>query len=199
MYAIYSIKINEFTILISELLRSNICNNELFVKSRPTVRKCDSLLGLVSINFCGSLTMAGVGLSFPSLPAVKWHYFLINSLFCYNVLKRAQFCLVKTFNLLSYFLRHYYINASFRPHWQNSTFRAVALLRRFCHIWFGFHFFGFRNNIYIYIYIRFFISFHSKIVSLASNPNQVSLFMSPSDRLALLHHQVLGFPFLRLL
>jgi hypothetical protein len=70
---------------------------------------------------------------------------------------------------------------------------VTAFLRRLCQICpflairpSGFHFFGFRNN-------NFFLQ--SKVVSLESKPNledQVSVFTSPSDRVAQLYPQALG-------
>jgi hypothetical protein len=64
-------------------------------------------------------------------------------------------------------------------HWQNSSFAAIAFLRRFCLIASGFHF-GFWNDNFL----------QSKVASLASNPKPQGsgpFFMFPSDREAQLH------------
>jgi hypothetical protein len=45
----------------------------------------------------------------------------------------------KMYNLCTILYHH-------NHHWQNSHFWATAYLSRFCQIWSGFHFFGFRYN-----------------------------------------------------
>jgi hypothetical protein len=63
--------------------------------------------------------------------------------------------------------------------WQNSSFWAIAFLRRFCQIAAGFHSFGFRdNNFYFY---------GARSSALRPKPNpeeQVSVFTSSSERVA---------------
>jgi hypothetical protein len=76
---------------------------------------------------------------------------------------------------------------AFRHHGQNNPFWAMACLRRFCQSYrsSGFHFFGFRNNIF----------FQSKVVSPASNPQLggpgLCIYV-PSDRVAQLYPKALG-------
>jgi hypothetical protein len=62
---------------------------------------------------------------------------------------------------------HNYLFDHHLHHWQNSPFRAIAFLIRFCQLCSflgitssGIHLFGFRNNIFL----------QSKVVSIASNP-----------------------------
>jgi hypothetical protein len=75
-------------------------------------------------------------------------------------------------------------------HWQNGSFWAIALLRRFYEIRpSGFRFFRFRSNIFFYRAGR---------SALRQTPNleyHVSVFMSPSDRVAQLYSQAPGFFF----
>jgi hypothetical protein len=70
-------------------------------------------------------------------------------------------------------------------HWQNSTFWAIAFLRRFCQIWTGFYFIGFRNNNF----------YRARSSALPPTPNledQVPVFISPSDRVTQLYPQAPG-------
>jgi hypothetical protein len=76
---------------------------------------------------------------------------------------------------------------TYHHHWQNSPFRATAFLRRFCQIWYDFHFFAFRNN----------NSFYRARSSSVLRPtpdleDQVPVFMCPSDTVAQLHPQAPG-------
>jgi hypothetical protein len=71
-------------------------------------------------------------------------------------------------------------------HRQNCPFGAIAFRIRFCHIAYGFHFFGFCNNNLFY-----------RVQSSALHPtpnleDQVSVFMSSSVRVAQLYPQALG-------
>jgi hypothetical protein len=69
-------------------------------------------------------------------------------------------------------------------HWQNSTYCAIAFLRRFCQIWSGFHLFRFQNTIFFY-------RARSSALRPTSNlENLVAVFMTPSDRVAQLYLQV---------
>jgi hypothetical protein len=93
----------------------------------------------------------------------------------------------------------YFRNSEFlrRPvllllHRQNINSRAIPFLRSFCQIASGFHF-GFRNNIFFY---------RAMSSALGRTPNlegQVSVFMSPNDRVAQLYPQTPGFLFVTFL
>jgi hypothetical protein len=67
--------------------------------------------------------------------------------------------------------------------WQNSPFWAIAFLTWFCQIAFGFHVFGFRNNILFYRARSSALRATSKLEDL------VPVFMSHNDRVAQFYTQ----------
>jgi hypothetical protein len=154
-------------LLAQKLLRAKHTHTHIYIYMRACVCVCVwTLFWTRGIRFTLSQPasrLSSIILSFHLSSPVSGCFFITD--FQYNnYTSRACYMCCQSLFLRFHHHHHY-------P-WPNSSFRAIALLRRSCQIASDFHFFGFCNNNFL----------HSKFFSLASNPptwRNRSLYLCP--------------------